>query len=442
MKKNKAKFFHSFVVPTNGKSPYLENCLKSLKNQKIKSRIIITTSKPFKGIKKISKKYGAKLYIFKKHNNIADDWNRAINKSNSKYVTIAHQDDIYDKNYLVGKVIEVNYRTSRVLLISDLNSNLPITVGGTTVNRYCSSGMQTISMAASQVMAGCYDAVIAGGAETISMMGAQNMDNFVNNRLAAEYPGIYHPMGITAETVANRYNISREAQDEYALESQMRTAAAQEAGFFKDEIVPMETKMMLMNKETGESKEVEVTVEKDECNRPTTTLEGLASLKPVFDPENGSVTAGNSSQLSDGAAVSLIMSEDKALELGLKPIAYFRGFTTMGCEPDEMGIGPVFSVPKLLKQNGLSVEDIDLWELNEAFAVQVVYCRDTLGIPMEKLNVNGGSISIGHPFGMTGARCVGHITRELQRSDKQFGVVTMCVGGGMGASGLFERYPS
>jgi acetyl-CoA acyltransferase len=320
-------------------------------------------------------------------------------------------------------------------------SNLPITVGGTTVNRYCSSGMQTISMAASQVMAGCYDAVIAGGAETISMMGAQNMDNFVNPRLAEEYPGIYHPMGITAECVANRYNVSREAQDEYALESQMRTAAAQEAGIYLDEIVPMDTKMMLMNKETGEAKEVDVTVDRDECNRPTTTIEGLASLKPVF-AENGSVTAGNSSQLSDGAGVSLIMSEEKALELGLKPLAYFRGFTTMGCEPDEMGIGPVFSVPKLLKQNGLSISDIDLWELNEAFAVQVVYCRDTLGIPMEKLNVNGGSISIGHPFGMTGARCVGHITRELQRNDKQFGVVTMCVGGGMGASGLFERYPS
>jgi acetyl-CoA acyltransferase len=221
----------------------------------------------------------------------------------------------------------------------------------------------------------------------------------------------------------------------------MRTAAAQEAGIYSDEIVPMDTKMMLMNKETGEAKEVDYTVDKDECNRPTTTLEGLAALKPVFD-ENGSVTAGNSSQLSDGAAVSLIMSEDKALELGLKPIAYFRGFTTMGCEPDEMGIGPVFSVPKLLKQNGLSVDDIDLWELNEAFAVQVVYCRDTLGIPMDKLNVNGGSISIGHPFGMTGARCVGHITRQLQNADKQFGVVTMCVGGGMGASGLFERYPS
>jgi acetyl-CoA acyltransferase len=305
-------------------------------------------------------------------------------------------------------------------------SNLPITVGGTTVNRYCSSGMQTISMAASQVMAGCYDAVIAGGAETISMMGGKmNMDNFVNDRLAAEYPGIYHPMGITAETVAKRYNISREAQDEYALESQMRTAAAQEAGIYSDEIVPMDTKMMLMNKETGEAKEVDYTVDKDECNRPTTTLEGLAALKPVFD-ENGSVTAGNSSQLSDGAAVSLIMSEDKALELGLKPIAYFRGFTTMGCEPDEMGIGPVFSVPKLLKQNGLSVDDIDLWELNEAFAVQVVYCRDTLGIPMDKLNVNGGSISIGHPFGMTGARCVGHITSNCRMQTNNL-VLLLCV---------------
>ena len=321
-------------------------------------------------------------------------------------------------------------------------SNLPITTGGTTVNRYCSSGMQTISMGASQVMAGCYDAVIAGGAETISMMGGKmNMDNFVNDRLAAEYPGIYHPMGITAETVAKRYNISREAQDEYALESQMRTAAAQEAGIYSDEIVPMDTKMMLMNKETGEAKEVDYTVDKDECNRPTTTLEGLAALKPVFD-ENGSVTAGNSSQLSDGASVTLVMSEEKAKELNLKPLAYFRGFTTMGCEPDEMGIGPVYSVPKLLKNYNLSMEDIDIWELNEAFAVQVVYCRDKLGIPMDKLNLDGGSISIGHPFGMTGSRQVGHLTRQLRDLDKQFGIVTMCVGGGMGASGLFERYPS
>ena len=322
-------------------------------------------------------------------------------------------------------------------------SNLPLSVGGTTVNRYCSSGLQSISMAASQVMAGCYDTVIAGGVEQITMLsGKQNMDGFVNEKLAESHHGIYHPMGITAECVANRYNVSREAQDEIAFESQKRTAAAQEAGKFVDEIVPMDTKMMLMNKETGESKEVDYTVDKDECNRPSTTLEGLAALKPVFDPENGSVTAGNSSQLSDGASVTLVMSEEKALELGLKPLAYFRGFTTMGCEPDEMGIGPVYSVPKLLKSHNMSVEDIDLWELNEAFAVQVAYCRDQLGIPMDKLNVNGGSISIGHPFGMTGSRQVGHIVRELNNQDKQFGIVTMCVGGGMGATGLFERYPS
>ena len=320
-------------------------------------------------------------------------------------------------------------------------SNLPITVGGTTINRYCSSGLQSVSMAAGQIMAGCYDTVIAGGAETISMM-KMNMDNFVNERLAEQSPGIYYPMGMTAEVVAKKYNISRETQDELALESQKRTASAQEAGLFLDEIVPMNTKMLLVNKETGDSKEVEVTVEKDECNRPETTMEGLSGLKPVFDPENGTVTAGNSSQLSDGASINLVMSEEKALELGLKPIAYFRGFTTMGCEPDEMGIGPIYSVPKLLKNYNMAVEDIDLWELNEAFAVQVSHCRDTLGIPMDKLNVNGGSISIGHPFGMTGSRCVGHLTRELVRSDKQFGVVTMCVGGGMGASGLFERYPS
>ena len=322
-------------------------------------------------------------------------------------------------------------------------SNLPVTVGGTTVNRYCSSGLQTVSMAASQVMAGCYDTVIAGGVEQISMLqGKQNMEGFVNEKLAEQSPGIYHPMGITAETVAKRYDVSRESQDEYAFESQKRTANAQELGLYDDEIIPMETKMLLVNKETGDSKEVDYTVDKDECNRPDTTLEGLSSLKPVFDPENGSVTAGNSSQLSDGASVTLVMSEEKALELGLKPLAYFRGFTTMGCEPDEMGIGPVFSVPKLLKNYDLNIDDIDLWELNEAFAVQVVYCRDKLGIPMEKLNVNGGSISIGHPFGMTGSRQVGHMVRELNRQDKQFGVVTMCVGGGMGASGLFERYPS
>jgi acetyl-CoA acyltransferase len=249
-------------------------------------------------------------------------------------------------------------------------------------------------------------------------------------------------MGQTAECVAKRYNVTREAQDEYALSSQQRTAAAQEAGFYDDEIIPMDTVMKLVNKETGEEKDVEVTVDRDDCNRPETTIEGLSSLKPVFDPENGSVTAGNSSQLSDGASVTLVMSEDKAKELGLEPKLYFRGFTVVGCQPDEMGIGPVYSIPKLLKSANLSIEDIDLWELNEAFASQAVYIRDTLGLPTEKLNVNGGSISIGHPFGMTGSRQVGHVARELNRRGGKYGIVTMCVGGGMGATGLFEAYNS
>ena len=321
-------------------------------------------------------------------------------------------------------------------------SKLPLTVGGTTVNRYCSSGLQTISMAAGQIMAGGYDTVIAGGVESISMTQPNiNMNGFVNDKINAENPGIYYPMGTTAEVVAKRYNVSRESQDEYSLQSQLRTAEAQEAGRYHDEIVPMKTQMLLTNKETGEQKVVEAECVKDECNRPTTTMEGLSALKPVFD-ENGSVTAGNSSQMSDGASITLVMSEDKALELGLKPKAYFRGFTTVGCNPDEMGIGPVFAIPKLLAQNNLTIEDIGLWELNEAFAVQVVYCRDELGISMDKLNVDGGSIAIGHPFGMTGSRLTGHIVRELQNREQRFGVVTMCVGGGMGAAGLFEQYPS
>ena len=321
-------------------------------------------------------------------------------------------------------------------------SKLPITVGGTTVNRYCSSGLQTVSMAAGQIMAGGYDTVIAGGVESISMTQPNiNMNGFVNDKINAENPGIYFPMGTTAEVVAKRYNVSRESQDEYSLQSQLRTAEAQEAGRYDDEIVPMKTQMLLTNKETGEQTVVDAECVKDECNRPTTTMEGLSALKPVFD-ENGSVTAGNSSQMSDGASITLVMSEDKALELGLKPKAYFRGFTTVGCNPDEMGIGPVFAIPKLLAQNNLTIEDIGLWELNEAFAVQVVYCRDELGIPMDKFNVDGGSIAIGHPFGMTGSRLTGHIVRELQNREQQFGVVTMCVGGGMGAAGLFERYPS
>ena len=321
-------------------------------------------------------------------------------------------------------------------------SNLPIETGGVTINRYCSSGLNSIAMAATQIQSGFYDCIIAGGVESISTsQGHTNMHMYVNDKLAEEAPGIYHAMGTTAEAVADRYNVSREAQDEYALSSQQRCAAAQDAGLYDDEIIPMDTKMILKNKETGAEKEVDVTVAGDECNRPETTLDGLSSLNPVFNPEAGSVTAGNSSQLSDGASVTLIMSEEKANELGLKPLAYFRGFTTVGCQPDEMGIGPVFSIPKLLESAGLTVDDIDLWELNEAFASQVVYIRDKLGLPSDKLNVNGGSIAIGHPFGMTGSRQVGHLTRELRRSGGKYGIVTMCVGGGMGATGVFEAIP-
>ena len=321
-------------------------------------------------------------------------------------------------------------------------SNLPIETGGVTINRYCSSGLNSIAMAATQIQSGFYDCIIAGGVESISTtQGMGNMHMYVNEKLAEEVPGIYHAMGTTAEAVADRYNVSREAQDEYALSSQQRCAAAQDAGLYDDEIIPMDTKMILKNKETGAEKEVDVTVDKDDCNRPETTLDGLSSLNPVFNPESGSVTAGNSSQLSDGASVTLIMSEEKANELGLKPLAYFRGFTTVGCQPDEMGIGPIYSIPKLLESAGLTLEDIDLWELNEAFASQVVYIRDQLGLPEEKLNVNGGSIAIGHPFGMTGSRQVGHLTRELRRKGGKYGIVTMCVGGGMGATGLFESIP-
>ena len=294
-------------------------------------------------------------------------------------------------------------------------------------------------MAATQIQSGFTDCVIAGGVESISTShGHINTYMFENEKIAKEVPGIYHAMGTTAETVAKRYNISRENQDEYALSSQLRCAEAQNQGLFDDEIIPMNTMMKVVNKETGEESEVETVVDGDNCNRPDTTIEGLAGLNPVFDPEDGSVTAGNSSQLSDGASVTMLMSEDKASALGLESLAYFRGFTVSGCEPDEMGIGPVFAIPKLLKIAGLEVDDIDLWELNEAFASQVVYIRDQLNLPTEKLNVNGGSIAIGHPFGMTGSRQVGHLTRELKRRKIRYGVVTMCVGGGMGAASLFE----
>lgn len=319
-------------------------------------------------------------------------------------------------------------------------SRLGNPVAGMTLNRFCSSGLQAIAIAANQVASGCSDIIVAGGVESITMtLKSMNMDNLFNPLLQQDNPGIYYPMGKTAEIVANRYGITREAQDAYALQSQQRTARAQAEGLFADEIVPMTVKYQVEDKATGEKKILDGVVEADDCNRPDTTLESLAKLQPAFDPA-GSVTAGNASQLSDGASMTLVMSLEKALELGLTPRAYFRGFAVAGCEPDEMGIGPVFSVPRLLKAKGLNVADIDLWELNEAFASQCLYCRDRLEIDNDKYNVNGGSISIGHPFGMTGSRQVGHLVRELQRRELRYGIVTMCVGGGMGASGLFEAY--
>ncbi|MET1066583.1 MAG: thiolase family protein [Pseudomonas prosekii] len=317
-------------------------------------------------------------------------------------------------------------------------SRLGIGTAGVTLNRFCSSGLQAIAIAANQIASGCSDIIVAGGVESISLtMKSVNTDNLINPLLKEQVPGIYFPMGQTAEIVARRYNVSREEQDLYALQSQQRTAQAQAEGLFDDEIVPMAVKYRVEDKATGQVQILDGIVDRDDCNRPDTTLQSLAGLKPVF-AEDGSVTAGNSSQLSDGASMTLVMSLEKALELGLKPKAFFRGFTVAGCAPDEMGIGPVFSVPKLLKAKGLQVADIDLWELNEAFASQCLYSRNRLEIDNAKYNVNGGSISIGHPFGMTGSRQVGHLVRELQRRNLRYGVVTMCVGGGMGATGLFE----
>ncbi len=318
-------------------------------------------------------------------------------------------------------------------------AGLPASVAGATVNRFCSSGLQAIAMAAHEIVDEGATAAIGGGVESISLV---QRDVNPHPVLVKQMPGLYMEMGVTAEVVAKRYKISREAQDEYALASQQRTARAQQEGFFAGEITPFATTMALLDKKTGEkSGTQEVTCDRDECNRPDTTLEGLLALKPVFDTASGqgSVTAGNSSQLSDGASATLLMLRERADELGIPYKLIFRGFVVAGCEPDEMGIGPVYAVPKLLSRHGLKVDDIDLWELNEAFAVQVIYCRDRLGIPMEKLNVNGGSISIGHPFGVTGSRMTGTLANEMaRRPGSRYGVVTMCVGGGQGAAGLFE----
>jgi acetyl-CoA acyltransferase len=318
-------------------------------------------------------------------------------------------------------------------------AGLPPSVAGSTVNRFCSSGLQAIAIAAHQIIHEGVDAAIGGGVESISMAVR---DSSPNPRLQETMPGIYMVMGDTAEVVARRYNVSRQVQDEYSLLSQQRTARAQQEGFFDKEIAPVKVTKSLLDKKTNEvvGKE-EVLADKDECNRPDTTLEGLLALKPHFDPTSGhgSVTAGNSSQLSDGASATLLMSRERADQLAIPYQLVFRGFQIAGCNADEMGIGPIYAVPKLLKRTGLTIEDIDIWELNEAFAVQVVYCFHHLGINPEKLNVNGGSIAIGHPFGMTGSRMVGTMANEMERRKLRYGVVTMCVGGGQGAAGLFER---
>jgi len=319
-----------------------------------------------------------------------------------------------------------------------LRAGMGIEAAAMTVNRFCSSGLQAIALAAQEIIVGGAPVMVAGGLESISLVQPSlNQHHYRDAWLMEHKPAVYMTMLETADNVAARYHVSRQAQDEYALESQRRTAAGQQAGKFTDEIVPLTTVKAVENKETKEITKEEVTLRQDEGNRPDTTIEGLAKLKPVRG-EEFFITAGNASQLSDGASACVLMSDTEAAKRGLTPLGIFRGFTVAGCEPDEMGIGPIFAVPRLLKRHGLTVDDIDLWELNEAFASQVIASRDKLGIPNEKLNVNGGSISIGHPYGMSGARMTGHALIEGKRRGAKYAVVTMCIGGGQGAAGLFE----
>ena len=342
------------------------------------------------------------------------------------------------EDVVMGAAMQQGATGGNIARKAALRAGLPVSVAGTTIDRQCASGLQAIALAARSVIYDGVEITVAGGGESISLVQNEHANKFhaVDPELVKIKGDVYMAMLDTAEVVSKRYGISREKQDEYSLESQRRTAAAQQGGRFKEEIAPMTTKMAVADKVTKEISFKDITLSQDEGPRPETTADGLASLKPVR--EGGTITAGNASQLSDGASAAVIMSDKMASRKGLKPLGIFRGFVSAGCEPDEMGIGPVFAIPRLLERHNLKIDDIDIWELNEAFAVQVIYCRDKLGIDPEKLNVNGGSVAVGHPYGMTGARATGHALIEGKRRGAKYVVVTMCIGGGQGAAGLFE----